>query len=62
MFAKLHKYNDPSTRSPNRFCIEMRLGIKWMVVTIEMVDAGGRNSLEAISPRTIKICLPKCFA
>ena len=44
------------------FFIEMTLGIKRMVVTKEMVDAGGRNSLNAQSLRTINICLPKCFA
>ena len=38
---------DPSARSPNRFFIEMRLGMKWLVATNDMKDAGGRNPLAA---------------
>ena len=49
---------DPQTG----FFIEMRLGIKRMVVAKEMVDAGGQNSLNAQSLRTINICLPRCLA
>ena len=54
--------NDPSARSPNRFFIEMRLGMKWLVATNDMKDAGGQNSLDAQLLRAINICWLECFA
>ena len=54
--------NDPSARSPNRFFYEITLGMKWMVVTKEMIDADGQILLDAQSLRSINICLSKCFA
>jgi hypothetical protein len=56
-----HDGNDPSARSPNGFFIEMRLGMKWLVTTNDMKDAGDQNPLDAQSLRPISICLPKCF-
>ena len=50
------------TKSPNRFFIEMSLGMTWLVATNDMKDAGDQNSLDAQSLRTINVCLPKCFA
>ena len=41
--------DDPSARSPNRFFYEMRLGIKWMVVSKNIVDVGETISLDAQS-------------
>ena len=32
--------NDPSARSPNRFFIQMKLGIKWTAATKDMEDSG----------------------
>ena len=40
---KIQGLNDPSARSPNRFFNEMRLGIKWMVVSKDIVDVGETN-------------------
>ena len=53
---------DSSTRSPNRFFFEITFGVKWMVVTKEMIDADGQILLDAQSLRNINICLSKCFA
>ena len=51
-----------SARSPNRFFIDMRLSMQWLVATNDMKDTGGQNPLDAQSLRTINICLPECFA
>jgi len=40
----------------------MGLGMKWLVATNGMKDAGDQNALDAQSLRTINIYLPKCFA
>ena len=51
--------NDPSARPPNRFFIEMRLSMQWLVATNDMKDSGGKNPLDAQWLRTINICLSK---
>ena len=40
------RVDDPSTRSPNRFLIEMRLGMKWLIGYLDDGYIGGSKSVE----------------
>ena len=53
---------DSSATSPNRFFIDIRLSMQWLVATNDMKDTGGQNPLDAQWLRTINICLSKCVA
>ena len=59
---KVNKGKCPKREIPKRVFYEITLGMKWMVVTKEMIDADGQILLDARSLLSINICLPKCFA